>query len=381
MTNKTKLVNARANCSGKNFRNATHATETLAPRLSIREILETSCLFVAIADHELNGMCNDTQIDIDRLTARHPGLENGKKYLNAMNRYFKRIVYSNWFLLGTALSKGNYMESTNYFSAKEMKAMGIVSRNADIFHEVWKAKNTDYLHNLFLNDLSHYISIIKKVRPLVSEVFELMKQEEDAELANEYARRVSDVELAAMLANALYNLHNNGRYELSHTIPILVCVDKEGVMPQTRNVDGMIIKANFGLNVGLLFTKIENGIPRGTEAMANKLSVALIFRNILTNARRSALEKGVEPRVQPTIDMGDGRIRFSLADNGNGMDAETMRKLNEGIEVTTKTESGRHGFGFAYCRKLAQQMGGDLYVKESVVGIGTTVTLELKIAD
>ena len=77
----------------------------------------------------------------------------------------------------------------------------------------------------------------------------------------------------------------------------------------------------------------------------------------------------------------DGIVAIECTDFGCGMHSDVMEKLNSGTRVTTKNEKGEHGLGFLYCKKLAEEMEGDLYVKESIVGMGTTVVFELKHAD
>ena len=69
-----------------------------------------------------------------------------------------------------------------------------------------------------------------------------------------------------------------------------------------------------------------------------------------------------------------------MTDQGCGMPTEIMGRLNAGLPTTTKEEPGKHGIGFQYCRELAEKMGGKLYIKESSLGVGTTVTLELRLA-
>ncbi len=116
----------------------------------------------------------------------------------------------------------------------------------------------------------------------------------------------------------------------------------------------------------------------GVQVLANKLFDLLIATNILANAKRAAEQKGVELNLTIFVHREGDKVLFEFKDNGYGMTPEIMEKLNSGEQVTTKTEEGKHGLGFWYCKELAKRMGGDLYVKESSVGVGTTVIWELK---
>lgn len=63
------------------------------------------------------------------------------------------------------------------------------------------------------------------------------------------------------------------------------------------------------------------------------------------------------------------------------MSKEIKDRLNRGEAVTTKTEDGEHGLAFEYCRKLALEINGALYIEESNIGFGTTIVLELNLTN
>ena len=88
----------------------------------------------------------------------------------------------------------------------------------------------------------------------------------------------------------------------------------------------------------------------------------------------------MEPKVEVSVHQKGIVAVFDCTDQGCGMPTEIMGRLNAGLPTTTKEEPGKHGIGFQYCRELAEKMGGKLYIKESSLGVGTTVTLELRLA-
>lgn len=120
---------------------------------------------------------------------------------------------------------------------------------------------------------------------------------------------------------------------------------------------------------------------KGSRVIVNPIFSALIFLNIFSNSKRALEKKGMEPKVEVSIRRKGDMAAFEFTDEGCGMPPRIMEKLNAGLSVTTKEESGEHGIGFQYCRELAEKMGGRLYVKESTMEVGTTVTLELKLAE
>lgn len=122
------------------------------------------------------------------------------------------------------------------------------------------------------------------------------------------------------------------------------------------------------------------------KVMVNQLFMWLIYANIVENAERAAKKIGANQRVETNIFNEGGMRIYEFTDQGGGMPPEIMNALNRGEKgVTTKVagEQGgeeMHGIGFWYCRQLAEKMGGKLFVKESIVGKGTTVRLEVRLA-
>jgi signal transduction histidine kinase len=118
----------------------------------------------------------------------------------------------------------------------------------------------------------------------------------------------------------------------------------------------------------------------GAKVLSNPLFLRLIIANVFANAKR-AMESTKDDRiVRIFITGGEGLVFVRFMDGGCGMDAETMAKLNSGIQTTTK-QGGGHGIGFSYCRSLAEKLGGRLYVEQSEPGQGATIALELTITD
>ncbi len=164
------------------------------------------------------------------------------------------------------------------------------------------------------------------------------------------------------------------------------CLEK--LMLGSLDLDAQLMSRKIGniLNnaskAGCVF-ECHYHLPRvkGSRVVVNPIFSALIFINVFSNSKRAMEKKGMEPRVDVSIRRKGDMAVFEFTDKGCGMPSEIMEKLNAGLQVTTKEETGEHGIGFQYCRELAEKMGGRLYVKESAVDVGTTVTLELKLAE
>jgi PAS domain S-box-containing protein len=123
------------------------------------------------------------------------------------------------------------------------------------------------------------------------------------------------------------------------------------------------------------------GLPPA-QIDANQIELAVL--NLAINAR-DAMPSGGEIRItlrpEETGDRKDGEhgcLLLSVADNGTGMDSETLARAIEPFFSTKPVGKGT-GLGLSMVHGLAVQLGGRLLL-ESKVGQGTTATLRLPIA-
>jgi signal transduction histidine kinase len=131
--------------------------------------------------------------------------------------------------------------------------------------------------------------------------------------------------------------------------------------------------------VKIHLTEIEPSLFN-TDVQSNPLFLRLIIANVYSNARRAIERTECDPHIRIFMNKEGDKAVIRFVDGGCGMDAETMGKLNCGIQTSTKPEAG-HGIGFSYCRSLAEKLGGRLYVESSEPGRGTIVALELKASE
>ena len=107
--------------------------------------------------------------------------------------------------------------------------------------------------------------------------------------------------------------------------------------------------------------------------------VRQILRNLISNALKFTDAGRVVIRVAPNgPGEGDG-IALSVSDTGVGMDAAQVAQLFTPFvqgDRTTARRFGGTGLGLAICRRLAEQMGGEIGV-ESTLGEGSIFTARL----
>jgi|GEM_PF-4137922 signal transduction histidine kinase len=224
----------------------------------------------------------------------------------------------------------------------------------------------------------------REIRPLL-EYFKKML-EEHAEILNgnrhfkeEYSKRVAGlgfgIQLMEFLEGALI-----GNFEFQELLSRRTAYANEKNLIDTHCVMSDVDYAQNSLDISWKKTKSRRE-DNGVQVLTNKLFDLLIATNILANAKRAAEQKGVELDMTIFIHREGDKMLFEFKDNGCGMAPEIIEKLNRGEQITTKTEEGKHGLGFWYCKELAKRMGGDLYIKKSIVGVGSTVVWELKVVN
>jgi two-component system, sensor histidine kinase RegB len=99
------------------------------------------------------------------------------------------------------------------------------------------------------------------------------------------------------------------------------------------------------------------------------------IRGVVKNAQ-DASPPGEPPRV--TVNRVDGFVEFVVADRGEGMAPDVLRRIGEPF-FTTKPPGQGMGLGVFLARSVVEGLGGNLRVR-SAVGRGTTATIAVPIS-
>lgn len=108
---------------------------------------------------------------------------------------------------------------------------------------------------------------------------------------------------------------------------------------------------------------VEPSVPR--RVFGDQLRLRQVLANLIGNAVKFT-EQG---EVEVVVDRDpDGRIRFSLADTGEGIDDSTMRRLFQPFVQADSSLSRSHdgsGMGLAISQRLVHLTGGTTQVMKS----------------
>ena len=113
--------------------------------------------------------------------------------------------------------------------------------------------------------------------------------------------------------------------------------------------------------------------PLWVRAPVDRL--ASVIGHVITNAQEATKAGGA---IAVTVSELDGRALIEIRDCGEGMSEEFIRRRLFKPFDTTKGRSGM-GIGVYQAREFVRSLGGDVAVS-SRVGVGTTVTIQLQLA-
>ncbi|MGB5966341.1 MAG: ATP-binding protein [Sulfurimonadaceae bacterium] len=154
-----------------------------------------------------------------------------------------------------------------------------------------------------------------------------------------------------MIETSRFNLHE----ELTHTLELFVASANEKEIT--------------------MLAYLDPHIPYELEA--DPLRIKQIIANFISNAIKFTPAEGV---VELEAFCADGVLSISIKDTGVGIPEEDQERIFNAFTQAKNTETftGGTGLGLAICKKLAQHMGGDVFV-ESAVGKGSVFTLKIPV--
>lgn len=179
---------------------------------------------------------------------------------------------------------------------------------------------------------------------------------------------------------------------MEHIIHHVRVFAREAGKPESRPVDAneVVRSATQLMGVQLASHGVELELALGgglPPVLANPFSLEEVLLNLLINARDALeSERGGESAPGPRIVIRTGRgrlgkgeaVRLQVADNGPGMEAETLEQALTPFFTTKGPEAGT-GLGLPVSLAIVESFGGTLSL-HSRCGEGTTVTVLLPAA-
>ncbi|MGZ3723650.1 MAG: ATP-binding protein, partial [Bdellovibrionales bacterium] len=120
--------------------------------------------------------------------------------------------------------------------------------------------------------------------------------------------------------------------------------------------------------IQLLFE--NSGIPDWIRSDPTRLRQVLV--NLIGNAIKFTVQGHVKVRVSYTL---SSQFQVEVRDTGIGISEENQNSVFEPFiqaDTSTRRRFGGTGLGLTISKRLAQALGGDVYLKESIPGKGST---------
>ncbi len=130
-----------------------------------------------------------------------------------------------------------------------------------------------------------------------------------------------------------------------------------------------------------LLTYYDKDFP--ISVMSDSLRLSQILNNLLSNSIKFTKhgEILVSTKLVKQVD-NEATLMFCIKDSGIGITKENQSKLFQEFsqvdDSATRNFQGT-GLGLAICKKLTQLLGGDIWIEDSQIGVGTTICFTIKV--
>ena len=127
-----------------------------------------------------------------------------------------------------------------------------------------------------------------------------------------------------------------------------------------------------------LSEQIENKIAKDIFVKADKLRLAELFKNIITNAVKYTPDGGGKITLDAKQD--NNIVTVSITDTGRGMKKEQLKRIFDEFYRADKfvklTDS--IGLGLSICKRIVEKHGGKIWADSPGIGKGSTFYFTLK---
>lgn len=221
--------------------------------------------------------------------------------------------------------------------------------------------------NSELEDFTYSVSHDLKEPLRAIEAFSSFLAEDYSEQLDEEGRRyVSVVRENAVrmrdLIEDLLRLSRIGRIQHEHTT-----VSAEAL------VEDVCRDLAFAIEEKKVDLRVQPGLPK---ILCDEVHMKQVFKNLISNAIK--FNDKPRPMVEVTCRDENGAYRFSIGDNGIGIDKQYHEKIFKIFQRLNRREDYKDtGVGLTICKKVVEAHGGTIWVEESRAGEGTTFSFTI----
>ena len=277
-----------------------------------------------------------------------------------------------WFLMQASplrSAKGDVVRwiGTNTDITSEFEAKEALSRNEERFRQIAEqAEGASQLKSSFLANMSHEIrtplGVLIGFADLMADPG--LSAEDRAQFAETLRRN------GLQLSRLIDDILDLSKVEAGHLKVEAIGFSVRRLVAEVLS-EMNVRAAEKGLR---LSSTVEGSVD--DRATSDPTRIRQILFNVIGNAIKFTSAGGVDVSVASD----GGRLDFDVRDSGTGIPPDVraglFRPFHQADETITRKFGGT-GLGLALSRRLAQLLGGDLVLKESREGEGSTFTLSI----
>ena len=240
---------------------------------------------------------------------------------------------------------------------------GVVALYAELNDKADFLQRASELKSHFLSNMSHEFRT-----PLnsITALSQILLDRLDGDLTAEQEKQVRFIRGSAQdLTDLVNDLLDLAKVEAGKVSIRASTFKVDGVFAALRGMLRPLLSQNSSVN--LVFEE-TNDLP---DLYTDEAKVSQILRNFISNALKFT-ERG---EVRVSVERGhDETVVFAVADTGIGIAEEDQERIfQEWVQVEGQKQKGVKGtgLGLPLSRRLAQLLGGNVYVR-SQVGLGST---------
>jgi signal transduction histidine kinase/CheY-like chemotaxis protein len=248
---------------------------------------------------------------------------------------------------------------------------GVVALYAELDDRADFLQRASELKSHFLSNMSHEFRT-----PLnsISALSQILLDRLDGDLSTEQEKQVRFIKSSAQdLTDLVNDLLDLAKVEAGKVTIRPGQFDVNKLFAALRGMLRPLLAQNS--SVKLQFDDPEDNI----QIFSDEAKVSQILRNFISNALKFT-ERG---EVRVVVNRGrDGTVSFAVSDTGIGIRQEDQERIfQEWTQVEGKLQkvAKGSGLGLPLSRKLAQLLGGNVFVR-SEVGVGSTFTCVIPIS-
>ena len=222
----------------------------------------------------------------------------------------------------------------------------------------------------FIGQLGHDLK--NPLQPLVGLLPLLIEQEKDPKIKETLQVMNQNVEYMRNL------IHNTLQLAKLRSPNITFEIEDLDLLEEVNDVidsQGLILNDNN--------MDIENKIEKSIIVKADKLRLAEVFTNLISNAIKYKSEGKGKITISAIEHSLKRNVVISITDNGIGMTKDQLRKIFDEFYKANRFSNERtsSGLGLAICKRIVENLGGRIWVESPGPGKGSTFNFTLKLGD